>query len=107
MARDAGAVDQVGSVGGLYESLCEQEEHEFEGWVSQGWRRHDPDRPYPRQAQLDAARAGMPIDVCVSRLPAPLRPAASDIFDRAVVSSDDSMRFTGVDAAAWFVEQGL
>jgi hypothetical protein len=107
MARDAGAVDQSGTVNGLYESLCEHEECEFEGWLSQGWRRHDPGRLYPRQAQLDAAGAGAPIDVCVSWLPALHRPVSADMFDRVVVSPNGSMRFTGADAAAWFVEQGL
>ncbi|MBV8310553.1 MAG: hypothetical protein JO344_09235 [Planctomycetaceae bacterium] len=107
MARDAGAADQSGSVHGLYESLCEQEERDFEGWLSQGWRRHDPDRPYPRQAQLNASRAGTPIDGCVSWLPAPHQPGSADMFDRVVVSPNGSMRFTGADAAAWFVEQGL
>jgi hypothetical protein len=107
MARDAGAVDRSGSVCGVYESLCEQEEREFEGWLSQGWRRQDPRRPYPRQAQLDAARAGAPIDVCVLWLPALHRPRSADMFDRVVVSSNGATRFTGSDPAAWLAEQGL
>lgn len=52
-------------------------------------------------------RAGAPIDVCVSWLPALRRPVSADMFDRVVVSPNGSMRFTGADAAAWFVEQGL
>lgn len=107
MARDAGAADQFGAVDGLYESLCEREEREFEGWLSQGWRNQEPGRPYPRQVQLDAARAGAPIDVCVSWLPALHQPGLAGMFDRAVVSPNGSMRFTGADAAAWLVEQGL
>ncbi|MGH3556436.1 hypothetical protein [Mycobacterium sp.] len=88
-------------VDGLYAAVCAQEELEFELWLRQGWRRQDPDRRYHRQAQLDAARAGAPIDVLVSSLPAPHRPAASDMFDRVTVSPDGSMRFTGADFAAW------
>jgi hypothetical protein len=107
MARDAGAVDQSGSVEGLYRSLREQEEREFEGWLSRGWLRDDSGRPYPRQAQLDAARAGAPIEVCVSWLPALHRPGSADMFDRVVVSPNGSMRFTRADATAWFAEQGL
>jgi hypothetical protein len=81
---------------------------EYELWLGQGWRRNDTDRPYHRQAQLDAARASAPIDVAVSRLPAPHRPAGTwDMFDRVRVSPDGSMRFTGVDVAAWCEEEGL
>lgn len=107
MARDAGPVDQSRLVDGLYDSLCEQEEREFEGWLSQGWCRHDPGRPYPRQAQLDAARGGAPIDVCMSWLPTQHRPGSADMFDRATVSLNGSLRFTGTDPAAWLAEQGL
>jgi hypothetical protein len=100
--------DDVGGVAdNVYESLCAQVELEYQLWLSQGWRRHDPDRPYPRQAQLDAARAGAPIDVCASWLLALHRPESADMFDRVVVSPNGSMRLAGADAAVWFVEQGL
>jgi len=100
--------DDVGpAAGDVYESLCAQVQLEYELWLSQGWRRHDPDRPYPRQAQLDAARAGAPIDMCATWLPALHRPESADTFDRVAVSPDGSMRSAGRDAAVWLVEQGL
>lgn len=99
--------DVRGAVGGLYETLCAQVQLEYALWIGQGWRRDDPDRPYHRQAQLDAARAGAPIDKLVSSLPAPHRPAASDMFDRVTVSPNGSMRLTGADFAAWERDNGL
>jgi hypothetical protein len=102
------ADDVGGAPGNVYESLCAQAELEYQLWLGQGWRRNEMDRPYHHQAQLDAARAGAPIDLAVSRLPAPHRPAGAwDIFDRVTVSPDGSMRFTGADVAAWCEEEGL
>jgi hypothetical protein len=105
---------EAGAAGGLYDAVCTTEQSEFELWIGQGWRRDDPERPYHRQEQLDAARARAPITLCLDRLPCGRVSAAvlqqretTDMFDRVTVSQDDSIQFTGGHVDTWCLEHGL
>jgi len=100
---------------GLYDAVRARVQLEYDLWIRQGWRRNDPDHPYHRQAQLDAARAGIPITLCASLLQHDLACIvreqlgvdAMDMFDRVIVSPDAAVRFAGTDVNAWCAEQGL
>lgn len=91
-----------------YDALRAQEESEYERWRDL-WRGNNPDKPYHRQAILDAARTGQPLDIAIMRVPSENLPRGKrwDLFDRVTVSPDGTIEFTRNDPAAWFEEEGL
>jgi hypothetical protein len=110
---------------GLHRVIVDAVEEHFAAWDAGGKPRHYltdellPD-PYPYQRLLDAARAGAPVNVALSALPAdvalsaprrrvrgrltgdlpPRRPA------RAIVAPDDSVTFVDGELRLWMEEEG-
>lgn len=114
---------------GLYQLIVRSVEDHFADWDSEEKPRHHLSgellpHPYPYQRVLDAARAGMPVNVALVDLPvdvvrsAPTRPGGRTRMGReqlppthparAVVAPDDSVTFPDDSAslALWMEEDG-
>jgi hypothetical protein len=129
MARVSTARAVVGR-GGLYGAIVRAVEANFAVWSECRAPRHYVTgellpNPYPYQRLLDAVRAGVPVNVALSVLPAdvvrsaPMRPRGRGQLtgaelppvrpSRAVVAPDDTVSFPDakVDCRLWMEENGL
>ncbi|SUA02953.1 Uncharacterised protein [Mycolicibacterium fortuitum] len=112
------ARDRAASAG-VYAHLVAYFEADRAAWVANVNQTHAASEPYPCQRILDGLRAGEPVNVPTSSLPKAARPAVRHRAGRmenvvvlsparALVGSDDSIRFTDENwAALWLEEAGV
>lgn len=101
--------------GGVYAHLLRYYERDHDDWVANVTQSHHDHAPFPRQRILDGLRAGEPVNVPADVLPRAVRAGAPTRKGRlglatitparAIVSADDSIRWSDDNVARLWLEE--